>query len=333
MPRWRDPRGSDSRPLYRRHGTKRTPTPQQFSSDDQLHLRFIAAAANLHAQVYGLNGSSDLQFFRDSLAQLPVRTPRALGATAAAAAPPDAAAEEAEALAACEQALAALPSPSSLAGFRLATLQYDADVPAHGDFVAAAAALRAACYRIPPPDALAARLSAGGVPGALQPTAALAAGLLTLEVCKIAAARPQPPPLASLRCRFANLALPLQVEAQPCAVTKSRIAGAGGRTLEWSLWDRIELDARGLTLGAALERLQHQVGLRPSMVSHGKSLLYADFLAAAKRQERLQMSITTLVETVAKAPLPATCTHIMLSVSASDEHDDDVEMPDVRCQL
>jgi ubiquitin-activating enzyme E1 len=278
--------------------------------------------------VYGLKGSTDAAFFRASLAMLP-----AAAAKQPHVCPPaaevDAATEEADAIAACEQALAALPSPSSLAGFRLATLPYDADVVAHGDFVAAAAALRAVCYRIPAPDPLIARLSAGGVPCALQPTAALAAGLLTLEVCKFAA---QPrPPLSALRCRFASLAAPLLVGAQPTAVSTARIVGAGGRTLDWSLWDRIELDARGLMLAEALARLEEQLGLRPSMVSHGKCLLYADFLAPAKRAERLQMRVAPLVEAVSKAPLPAGCRHLLLSVSVSDEQDEDVEVPDVRC--
>ncbi len=278
--------------------------------------------------MYGLNGSSDAAFFRGCLAALPVAT---TGAHAAAPDAADAAAEEAAVLAACEEALGALPPPSTLAGFRLAPLQYDPDDTAHGDFIAAAAALRAACYRIPSPDALTARLVAGGVPGALQPTAALAAGLLTLEVCKLAA---QPrPPLAAFRCHFASLSAPLLLGAQPSAVATARVVGTGGRTLEWSLWDRLELDARGLPLADALARLQEQLGVRPSMLSYGKCLLYADFLAPAKRAERLAMTLVTLVEAVSKAPLPAGCKHLVLSVSASDEQDEDVEVPDVLCAV
>jgi ubiquitin-activating enzyme E1 len=310
-----------------RHGTKRTPSALQFSVDDELHLGFVAAAANLHAQVYGLKGSEDAAFFRASLAALPAQDPSSTVA-APPAADADAASAEADAVAACEQALAALPSPSSLAGFRLATLQYDADDASHGDFAAAAAALRAVCYRIPAPDALVARLSAGGVPGALQPAAALAGGLLALEVCKLAA---QPcPPLHAFRCRYASLASAQLLSAQPAAVCTARVVGAGGRVLDWSLWDRIDIDARGLTLADALARLQEQLGVRPSMLSHGKCLLYADFIAPAKRAERLAMGIQQLVETVGKAALPASCKHLICSVSASDEQDEDVEVPDVR---
>jgi hypothetical protein len=61
----------------------------------------------------------------------------------------------------------------------------------------------------------------------------------------------------------------------------------------------------------------------------GKCLIYADFLAPAKRTERLAMTILQLVETVAKATLPAGCKHVIFSVSASDENDDDVEVPDL----
>jgi ubiquitin-activating enzyme E1 len=280
-------------------------------------------AANLHAEVYGLKGSTDAAFFRAQLATLPAAAAKAsvlAGAT-------DAAMEDAAAVAACEEALAALPPPSTLAGFRLAVLQYDVDDAIHGGFIAAASALRAACYRIPPQDALVARLAAGGVPSALQPAAALAGGLLTLEVCKQAS---QPKlPLTAFRSRFASLAEPCVVAAEPTAVTKARVCGAGGRTLDWSLWDRMELDARGKTLADVLAHLQERLGLRPSMLSYGKCLIYADFLAPAKRNERLAMSVVQLVETVAKTTLPAGCRHVVFSVSASDEQDDDVEVPDL----
>ena len=307
----------------RRHRSKRAPTPLEFTAENELHFGFLVTAANLHARVYGLKGSTDTAFFRTQLAALPTGTAKSsmLAGTA------DAAMEDAAAVAACEEALAALPPPSSLAGFRLAILQYDVDDTFHGGFIAAASALRAACYRIPPQDALVARLAAGGVPAALQPAAALAGGLLTLEVCKHAA-RPKLP-LAAFRCRFASLADPCMVPAQPTAVTTARVCGAGGRTLDWSLWDRMELNARGLTLSVVLAKLQEQLGLRPSMLSYGKCLIYADFLAPAKRTERLAMTILQLVETVAKASLPAGCRQVVFSVSASDANDDDVEVPDL----
>ena len=313
-------------PPCRRHGSKRTPTPLTFSADNELHFAFLVTASNLHAEVYGLKGSTDASFFRAQLATLPAAA-TGTAKTNALAGATDAALEDAAAIAACEEALAALPPPSSLAGFRLAVLRYDVDDTIHGDYIAAASALRAACYRIPPPDALVARLAAGGVPAALQPAVALAGGLLTHELCK-QVLRPKLP-LAAFRCRFASLADPCLVAAQPIAVTTARVCGAGGRTLDWSLWDRMELDARGMTLADVLARLQGQLGLRPSMLSYGKCLIYADFLAPAKRTERLAMSVVQLVETVAKTTLPAGCKQVVFSVSASDEQDDDVEVPDL----
>ena len=84
---------------------------------------------------------------------------------------------------------------------------------------------------------------------------------------------------------------------------------------------------------AELQALAAQLGLRISMLSHGKCLLFADFLPPAKRAERLAMPLPQLVETVSKAPLPPGCRHLVFSLSASDEADDDVEVPDVRCLI
>merc|ERR1719421_2759745 len=45
-------------------GPKRPPTPLAFSSDDELHIDFILAAANLRAFNYGLKGSTDRAFIK-----------------------------------------------------------------------------------------------------------------------------------------------------------------------------------------------------------------------------------------------------------------------------
>ena len=306
------------------HGAKRLPAPAAFHPDDPLHLRFVAAAANLQARVYGLNGCSDLDFFRRALAALPPPQPSPpVGAV-----PEMGDAEAAISAAACEEALAALPAPSSLAGYRLAPLTYDADADEPARFIAAASAMRARCFRIPEPGARTAQLAAGSVLGALQPTAALAGGLLALQLAALAAHPPAagapPPPLSAFRCCYASLAASLLVQAQPTPAPSQR-AGA----LAWTLWDRLELDARGTTLEEALAALQLRLGLRPSMVSYGKSLLFADFLAPAKRAERLALTLPALVESVCKAALAPAVTHLALAVSVCDAEDEDVDVPGV----
>lgn len=70
-----------------------------------------------------------------------------------------------------------------------------------------------------------------------------------------------------------------------------------------------------------------------SMVSHGKSLLYAEFLGRKKVQERLAMKLLKLVTVVGKTVVPASEATLTFSVTCSDANDDDVEVPDVTVQI
>ena len=65
----------------------------------------------------------------------------------------------------------------------------DDDSNGHLAFVAAASNLRASCYRIPPADALATKLTAGRIVPAIATTTSVVAGLSALELVKMAALR------------------------------------------------------------------------------------------------------------------------------------------------
>ena len=53
-------------------GPKRAPAPIEFDANDPVHVEFIAAAASMYAQTYGLKPASDLEFYRDAVQKVKV---------------------------------------------------------------------------------------------------------------------------------------------------------------------------------------------------------------------------------------------------------------------
>jgi ubiquitin-activating enzyme E1 len=80
-----------------------------------------------------------------------------------------------------------LPSPASLAGFRLNPVDFekDDDTNHHIDFITAASNLRARNYAITEADKHKTKLIAGKIIPAIATTTALAVGLVCLELYKV----------------------------------------------------------------------------------------------------------------------------------------------------
>lgn len=141
-----------------------------------------------------------------------------------------------EADAACERLLSEMPTPASLAGYRLNIIDYQKDDVDryHLEFVTAAANLRARNYGIPPVDKLTARLIAGRILPSVITSASVVAGLMCLELYKLV----QNKPLGAYRHGYLNLALPVVAFAQPLAAVKTEVQTTHGKPLVWTLWDR-----------------------------------------------------------------------------------------------
>ena len=118
------------------------------------------------------------------------------------------------------------------------------------------------------------------------------------------------------------------VSAAPSLVQTQIAKTISKGDLRWSVWDVIDMDCRdGLTLQGFIERFEREVGLQCGMVSHGASLLYADFMNRVKIKERLESPLASAMK------LGDDATHATLSVGACDENDDDVDIPEVRVRF
>ena len=360
-------------------GPKRAPSPITYDREDPLHAAFILAATRLRASLYGLH-------------LLPHHTPEALAAFAAAVRVPPFLPRAGIKIAASEKELeeqrvaaqtvpavgpvadtttagsndwdtdvraaaieSRLPTPGSLAGFRLHAIDFDKDDDAHVAMVTAASNLRARNYRIAEVDAHASKLIAGKIIPAIATTTALVAGLVCLELYKLHASATRKP-IASFRNAFVNLALPLFTTSEPIGVATHELrypveptqfdamysppshaitidtGAAGSKVWKWSIWDRIELNGP-MTLRDFLGWFKVRFNLDVQMVSYGATILHAFYLKPTQRTERAKRTLGNLCAAVSKRALPRHARFISLEIVAVGLDGVDAEVPYIRYRL
>ncbi|GAB1519654.1 E1 ubiquitin-activating protein [Rhizoctonia solani] len=310
-------------------GPKRAPDPLTFDSDNATHLDYVIAAANLHAYNYGLKGSNDPALFKrvaDGV-KVPEFVPRSgvkiqINET-------DAPQEGTGAGAGVDTGDLSnqLPSPSSLAGYRLNPVEFekDDDTNHHIDFITSASNLRALNYSIQTASRHQTKQIAGKIIPAIATTTSLVTGLVCLELYKIIDKKEK---LEDYKNGFVNLALPFFGFSEPIAAKKNKASISAypyGETT-WTLWDRFEFK-NNPTLKELVSWFETNHKLDISMVSQGVSMLWSSFTPPKKSQERLPMKISELVEHVSKKPIPPWTKNLILEVIAADEEGEDVEIP------
>jgi ubiquitin-activating enzyme E1 len=223
---------------------KRFPVALEFDADDREHMRFIIAAANLRARIFGIAapntagnaaaiaaaavpsdadaaqyaGNRDVQYFKNVLATIdvPPFTPKSgfkikVDEKEATAVPGT---DELQTL------LTRLPSAESLGDLRklkVEEFEKDHDWNFHMDFIGSAGNLRARNYEIAEVDALQAKLIAGRIIPAIATATALATGLVMLELYKIINDKQVGAwdKVGDFRNAFVNLGLPLLSFSDP----------------------------------------------------------------------------------------------------------------------
>lgn len=214
-----------------------------------------------------------------------------------------------------------LPTPSSLAGYRLNPVEFekDDDTNFHIDFITAASNLRAMNYNIPVADRHTTKQIAGKIIPAIATTTSLVVGLVCLELYKIIDGKRK---LEAYKNGFVNLALPFFGFSEPIEAKKNKYGA-----VEWTLWDRFEFK-NDPSLREIVNWFSEQHKLDVSMVSQGVSMLWSSFIGKKKSEERLPMRFSKLVETVSKKTIPPHVKNLVVEVMVTDEEGEDVE---VRC--
>uniref|UniRef100_A0A672M2Y9 E1 ubiquitin-activating enzyme n=1 Tax=Sinocyclocheilus grahami TaxID=75366 RepID=A0A672M2Y9_SINGR len=213
-------------------GPKRCPHPLEFSTNNDLHMDYIMAAANLLAQSYGLPCSTE----RSDLTKLlqDVKVPEFTPKSGVKIHVSDQELQSANASIGkrLEELKTRLPSAEAASQFKLCPIEFEKDDETnfHMDFIVAASNLRAENYDIPPADRHKSKLIAGKIIPAIATTTAAVVGLVCLELLKIVQGHKK---LKSYKNGFMNLALPFFAFSEPIAAPKHKI--------DWTLWDRFEV--------------------------------------------------------------------------------------------
>ncbi|PWW77708.1 ubiquitin-activating enzyme E1 [Tuber magnatum] len=309
-------------------GPKRAPDPLTFSLDNETHLAFVKAAANLHAFNYGIKGNATDEVYRKVIGDMIISefTPSSGVKIQASDAEPDPNAapagfdDEGE----IQRIIETLPPPSALAGYRLVKVDFEKDDDSnhHMDLITAASNLRALNYGIPTTDKHTTKGIAGKIIPAIATTTSMVTGIVCLELYKIIDGKNK---LEDYKNGFVNLALPFVAFSEPIASPKGKYQSKEGEVTIDKIWDRFYFD-HDATLQEVLDVMASK-GLTCSMVSCGVSLLYGSFFPQKKLKDRLPMKLTKLVQEISKKPVPAHTKNLILEICADDETGEDVEVP------
>lgn len=309
-------------------GPKRCPHGLKFDINNGVHVDFVMAGANLKAEVYGIDQVKDRSAIVEFVSRVEVpefvpRTGVKIALTEAEADAQNNAIPDNESI---QHLMEQIPPLSELKGLHINPLDFekDDDTNFHMDFIVAASNLRAENYDITPADRHKSKLIAGKIIPAIATTTAIVSGLVSLELLKLVQGHKD---LESYKNGFINLALPFFAFSEPIGAPKNKYYEN-----EWSLWDRFEVEGE-MTLKEFLKYFEEKHRLEITMLSQGVSMLYSFFMPAAKREERLGLTMSEVVRKVSKRKIEPHVRALVLEICANDVEGEDVEIPYVKYNL
>lgn len=320
-----DQQTSTGQPFW--SGPKRCPVPITFDPNEPLHLDYVASAANLKAEIYGLQQVRDRNKIYELVSQIdvPVFTPKSgikIAENDAALAQQDNSSYDHDRVYTIVSDLQALGMPT----FSITPLEFEKDDDSnfHMDFIVAASNLRAANYSIPPADKHKSKLIAGKIIPAIATTTSLVSGCVALELIKLTQGFKK---LDRYKNGFVNIALPLVAFTEPIHAKELEYNGN-----KWTLWDRFEVEGE-MTLAEFIDHFKNEHKLEITMLSQGVGMLYSFFQPKAKRDERMSMKMTEIVRKVTKREIAPYEHALVFEICCNDENDEDTEVPYVRYTL
>uniref|UniRef100_A0A673BCV8 E1 ubiquitin-activating enzyme n=1 Tax=Sphaeramia orbicularis TaxID=375764 RepID=A0A673BCV8_9TELE len=287
-------------------GPKRCPHPLDFSTSNELHMDYIVAAANLFAQTYGLQGSTDRAGVIKILQEVdvPVFTPRS-GVK----------------IHVSDQELQNSNSSRIIHINTSLFIYNDDDTNFHMDFIVAASNLRAENYDIPPTDRHKSKLIAGKIIPAIATTTAAVVGLVCLELLKIVQGHKK---LESFKNGFMNLALPFFAFSEPIAAPRHKVTKVGDH-------HAFSGSVHALFLLHACCQTQRETG--PAVSTSFTScafVLRLLFIVIIILHLCVLHRMTEIVTKVSKKKLGKHVKALVFELCCNDLSDEDVEVPYVR---
>ncbi|XP_061762879.1 ubiquitin-like modifier-activating enzyme 6 [Nerophis ophidion] len=197
---------------------------------------------------------------------------------------------------------------------RMTALEFEKDNDSNGhvDFVTSASALRANMYSIEPADRFKTKRIAGKIIPAIATATAGVAGLVALELIKIAGGYG----FESLKNCFFNLALPVVVFTEPAPVKRTLIRD----DIYFSIWDCWTITGhQDFTLSEFINAVREKYGIEPTMVVHGVKMIFVPVIPG--HTKRLKLTMQKLIKPTAGRQ------YVDLTVSFAPENDTDEDLP------
>lgn len=290
-------------------GGKRCPHPIIFDSENKHHMNYLIAAANLWANVHGIEGSKDIDrlkvmvqevvvhdFSPDSDCQISLTD------------------EEEKNKSVDEIDESCIPDLSHLSDYTLYSQEFEKDDETnfHIDFITASSNMRALNYDIETASKHKTKGIAGKIIPAIATTTSLVAGLVTLELYKIVQGHNN---LDQFRSGFINLALPYFGFADPIQSKVSKFQGK-----DYTIWDHIEIREE-MTLGQLIEYFEKEYQTDVCTLTYGALMLHAFFIPSNNMDKTISQIIQEKTGKLLNREM------VILTVISSD---DDVDVPQVK---
>lgn len=319
-------------------GLKRFPKPLKLSFEDQRHVEFVQAAANIYAGIFKLPVENDKARVVEMAKtvrpkefvprKVKVETDEKKKPGDMEEAPvvlPD---EEAD----CKTLLAKLRAVAPDQAKAPSAMEFEKDDPAnfHIEFMGSLSNLRARNYCIEEVTNFKVKLIAGKIIPAIATTTAMVVGAVGIELIRCIMKQKA----TSYRNLTANLALPLWVYNDPIEPVMNvdkefdPIMCGPIRVIpgKFTKWDKIDIKGP-FKLGDFIKHFEETYSIDVSMVNFGTVSIFSPF---GDGKARLPMDIIQAIENVTKTTFAEWKRIIPLSVSGSTKDGTDCILPDVR---
>ena len=317
-------------------GAKKAPSALCFDVSDPLHLEFVKSAASLFASMYNINVVDGDGVYLSTMHAMVIPEFRPADGVTISVTEEDAKNSAVQGSGngniadiddQCSSILNSLTDQSKLSSsFSMCSIEFDKDLDDHMRVIAACSNLRARNYKIKEADLHTSRGIAGKITPAIATTTALVTGAICLEIYKLL----QNKPADQYRNSFTNLALPLftNMEPNPPKTTKSIVKG---EELKWTPWDCIDINKPGMTLKQLLQYLGSEYGVEVCMLASGASILYSNFMNKKKMDERMDLTLKEVAESVTKKSISELQKYLVIEGNFNDiDTDEEVDLPYIR---
>jgi ubiquitin-activating enzyme E1 len=334
----KDYKDKDGHPFW--SGPKRCPDVVELDLNDDLHLHFISACANLAAFNTGIEQVRD----KSKIAEIArsVEVPKFQPKTGIKIQVDENEKEEdvksnqvvsTEEIEELKKTIEEL-DPKNLnvksSDFHPADFEKDDDKNFHIDFIHGTANLRARNYRITECDQLKTKMIAGKIIPAIATTTAMIVGAVGIELFKVVQGFDK---IEDYRNSFINLAIPLFVFTEPIEASKQKdvemdpimFGPIKAIPPNWTIWDTIEV--RGSkTVQEFIDWLKEEYKVDTTLVSSGTLAIYNSYLPGKKHVPRLARKIEDIYQEIGE-PVEGR-SYITVEVGAATLDDGiDVTMP------